>query len=243
VYFRGGTFTMDGGTIDDNTATGGINSSGGGVHVNSGSFDMTGGIISGNKAAFGGGVRMDGAGIFKMSGDAKVIDNTASITPAQGGGVYFNGSGVGSFTMEDQAEISGNIAAIGGGVYVAADTFTMTGGTIGSNTATSTGIGTGGGGVYVMGSGTFTMTGGTIGGNTAVQGGGVYVMSVTFTKDVPAGTGVIYGNNALPGQANTAVSDGQAVFVASGSLERNTTAEAGVALDGSTGTTGVAPWL
>ena len=59
--------------------------------------------------------------------------------------------------------IAGNTATRNGGVYVASGTFTMSGGTISKNIAT-----TFGGGVYVGSNATFTMTGGTIGGSADV---------------------------------------------------------------------------
>ena len=96
-----------------------------------------------------------------------------------GGGVY----AVGTFTMTG-GTIGGNTAKYGGGVY-AEGAFTMKGGTISGNTAEY-----GGGGVCVAWSGTFTMTGGTIAGNVAEAGGGVYVDGGTFTMN----GGAISGN-------------------------------------------------
>jgi hypothetical protein len=93
--------------------------------------------------------------------------------------------------------------------------------------------------VYFAGT-TFTMNGGTISGNKAASdGGGVYVASGTFTKTV---NGIIYGDNAQPGQKNTAGSgNGHAVYVNSGSLTRNNTAGTEVELD-STKTTILDGW-
>jgi parallel beta-helix repeat protein len=95
VRIEGGTFTMSGGTISDNTA---YDTSGGGVCVTvgssleSGTFTMSGGTISGNKARFGGGVWVSFT--FTMSGGT-VSGNTAS---SSGGGVYiYNGT---TFTMK-----------------------------------------------------------------------------------------------------------------------------------------------
>jgi hypothetical protein len=59
-----GTFTMEGGAITGNTATG-VNS-GGGVKV-SGIFTMTGGTISGNNAEYGGGMNTVQC-VFTMEG-------------------------------------------------------------------------------------------------------------------------------------------------------------------------------
>ena len=78
----------------------------------------------------------------------------------------------GTFTMYG-GSITGNIASssYGGGVYVGNATFNMYGGSITGNTVTGSG-----GGVYVNEKGTFNMNGGEITGNTSSSyGGGVYV--------------------------------------------------------------------
>ncbi|MHB9293610.1 hypothetical protein Holit_02737 [Hollandina sp. SP2] len=127
----------------------------------------------------------------------------------------------GTFTMNG-GEISGNTATSyrGGGVYVSNGAFTMNGGEISGSTASD------GGGVYVS-TGTFTMNGGEISGNTtSYGGGGVYVYGTgTFIKQ---SDGTIYGSDASDPLKNTAGSDGHAV---GGSKKRNTTAGSGVTLD------------
>ena len=200
VYvFLGGTFTMSGGTISDNTANNGY---GGGVYVMSdgSTFEMSGGTISGNTADDGGGVYMMSSGsTFEMSGGT-ISGNTAD----DGGGVYVMSDGS-TFTMSDDAVISENTASNnGGGVYVSSGTFTMSGGEISNNTAEWYG-----GGVYEDNSGTFGMSGdAVISGNTADYGGGVSVYS--------SGTFEMSGNAAISG--NTAVSGG-GVYVSSGTFE------------------------
>ena len=137
VCVRGGTFTMNGGTINSNVA-----SSGGAVYVDDGSFTMSGGTISNNDAASGGGVSVR-AGSFTMSGtDAKIQGNEAS--QSGGGGVQVGG---GTFTMTD-GTISGNTAwkSAGGGVYVSGGNVSVSGDSIDNNNAE-----TAGGGVYVAG--------------------------------------------------------------------------------------------
>jgi hypothetical protein len=188
-----------------------------------------------------------------MKAGSKISGNTGG-NDGGGGGVYVNS---GTFTMSG-GTISGNTSRNGGGgVYVGSNgTFTMSGGTISGNTA-SPWAGGGGGGVYVHSSGTFTMksgeisgnssssydgggggvyaggtfamSGGAISGNTAYSsGGGVYVDSGSvFTKDYG---GVIYGADAADSLKNTS-EYGHAVYVSSGSIERNTTAWEGVRLD------------
>lgn len=130
---------------------------------------VTGGVLTGGNALYGGGVNVYGT--FTMNGGT-IAGNTTDLTYGYGGGVYMGDDS--AFTMNG-GTISGNVATRGGGVYMGdGSTFTMTDGTISGNVAAS------GGGVYVNG-GTFTMEGGTISGNTAVynddggNGGGVLV--------------------------------------------------------------------
>jgi hypothetical protein len=107
-------------------------------------------------------------------------DNTSSLVRV---------NSYGTLVMRSGAKVSGNtVSSFDGGVYSSADsgggvyvvgfgTFTMSGGEISGNTASS-----GGGGVFVGSSGTFTMSGGEISGNTASSGGGALVSySGTFT--------------------------------------------------------------
>jgi hypothetical protein len=161
VYVTGGSFTMNGGTISNNTNTGYGDAAGGGVYVTGGSFTMSGtAVISGNTVT---------------THATPTINNDT----AAGGGVYVTGTGA-SFTMSGTAVISGNKAiatntnAFGGGVEVRGS-FTMEGGRISgneakANAATVTTVTdtdpdpdlsitfghASGGGVYVQ-NGTFTM--------------------------------------------------------------------------------------
>jgi hypothetical protein len=93
-------------------------------------------------------------------------------------------------SLEDNLILmGGSTGYFGGGVIVAGSgsAFTMTGGFIQYNTAS-----TSGGGVCVDNGGTFTMTGGFIENNTAVYGGGVYVYNgCAFTM---GGNAVIQNN-------------------------------------------------
>jgi uncharacterized repeat protein (TIGR02543 family) len=111
-----------------------------------------------------------------------VMNRGAKIT---GNSAYRGGVSVfnGTFTMNG-GTISGNSASSddgGGGVFVFNGTFTMNGGTISGNSASSRGVG---GGVFVS-NGTFTMNGGTISGNSVdtFGGGGVYVDHGEFTMN------------------------------------------------------------
>jgi hypothetical protein len=219
VAGNGGAFTMEEGSkVHGNT--------GGGVYVGSdGTFTMNGGEISGNSISnAGGGVVVYGT--FTMSG-GEISDNSAFY----GGGVCVYNSG--TFTMSG-GEVSDNTASGGGGgVYVSGSGtfFTMNGGEVSGNTLSAAYSAAYGGGVYVNG-GTFTMNGGEISSNSVSSsyGGGVYVGSGgTFTKQ---SGGVIYGSNA-GSLSNSASNRGQAVYVDSGSKQRNSTAGEGVTLDSS----------
>ncbi|MBD5443580.1 MAG: hypothetical protein HDR34_09330 [Treponema sp.] len=172
-----GKFKMTGGAITGNRTSFG----GGGVEISYGTFEMSGGIISGNSGGYGGGVDIGGAKSgckFTMSG-GEISGNRAK----RGAGVNVSkGLYTGTFEMsggtisENQSYGTGDDAG-GGGVYVSGK-FTMSGGEITGNTAT-----TSGGGVYVDNSGTFTMEGGKIMDNTATsKGNGVYkAENATFT--------------------------------------------------------------
>ena len=127
VYMGNGTFKMTGGAIRDCRAT-----DGGGVYVSGGSFEMTDGTISTcNATNAGGGVYVI-SGSFEMSGGS--IENC---TAHEGAGVKVlvsNGK-TASFSMSGFGEIKNcntdgvSIAAIGSGT----PEFTMTGGTIEDN--------------------------------------------------------------------------------------------------------------
>jgi uncharacterized repeat protein (TIGR02543 family) len=218
VYVSDGTFTVNGGEISGNTASYG----GGGVYILRSTFTMNGGEISGNtvSTAHGGGVYVDPNSTFTMDG-GEISGNTAS---SWGGGVFVFSA---AFTMRG-GEILGNTASYGGGVFVYSAAFTMRGGEISGNTASSGD----GGGVGIRVSSTFTMNGGEISGNTASSwGGGVYVESSDSTFTKPSG-GTIYGSNTDTALKNTATngdSYGHAVYA--GGKKRNSTAGEGATLD------------
>jgi hypothetical protein len=107
------------------------------------------------------------------------IMNGGSIKDNKDGGVIVLN---GTFTMNG-GSISGNASHNGGGVFMRNGIFTMNEGIITGNTATGTGSGTGGGGVY-FDTGTFIIHNGTITGNsTARSGGGVLMIHGTFTMN------------------------------------------------------------
>jgi hypothetical protein len=187
VSVDGGTFTMSGGTITDNSS-----SNGGGVMVASGgAFNFYGGKISKNTASgVGGGIYSlgtlvvgNGSGTPYIGGSSSSEGNSA----ASGSGVYiaggtftFNNGEIsnntkqavdiakGAFTMNGGKITGGWAATGGGGVNIKpsgsdAANFEMKGGEISGNFCQSTTKGAGAGGVYVSGANaSFTMSGGTI---------------------------------------------------------------------------------
>jgi len=225
----GATFTMsEQACISGNTAL----RHGGGVYVSDARFNIQGGVISGNKGTFGGGIFSNGGTIVMdggiIGGTVAADANVATQFGAAGGGVYNYGGG--SFTLND-GSIIGNSArnAYGGGIYNDEHNseLIMTGGEISNNYAYYSG-----GGVY--NSSVFTMSGGEIVGNTADNGNGGGVMNGgprntyygTFTME----NGVISGNKASAGggvfvstnyefiMEAGSISDNQAVGIGSGSV-------------------------
>ncbi|MCL2377579.1 MAG: hypothetical protein FWC77_00475 [Defluviitaleaceae bacterium] len=183
-----GTFTMNGGTIEDNRAI-----RGGGVFLSGGLSNL------GNTSYFGG----NGAQLT-LGNNTMIRDNTATY----GGGIYSYGlADIGthigsssSLTQLTGSIIMNNRAEYGAGVMVNNSTFLMQGGTIGSPNVVQPpqNIPFGnwaryGGGVFMTGeNATFTQSGGLIAHNRADYGGGVYARGasqLTLTS-----TGLIRNN-------------------------------------------------
>lgn len=157
ITVKGGTVEMTGGTI---TKCQGENF-GGGVYITSGIFTMSGGTITNCSAEWqsnstwgGGGVALEGTGVFSMSGNATIQNCQARM----GGGVYVDG---GTFNMSG-GTIQNNTAEGtqinglwgGGGVFVTGTgSFTLTGGTISNNNVSGTSAT--GGAISINGTPTF----------------------------------------------------------------------------------------
>ncbi|MBR0089605.1 MAG: InlB B-repeat-containing protein, partial [Clostridia bacterium] len=102
IKVNGNLTLADSSTGKTGTITGGYNAGNGGVIVeNNGTFTMTGGTISGNKAAEGGGVYVDGT--FIMTGGT-ISDNEAS---SKGGGVYVDDNG--TFYLKNGVTVYGDV--------------------------------------------------------------------------------------------------------------------------------------
>ena len=192
----GGDLVLASGTVTNHTS----DDNGGGVIVNgAGTFTMTGGEIFGNSAVNnGGGVYSAGAGAtFDLSGGT-IFGNSAG---QSGGGVCNTLES--TFTMSG-GEITGNDAQqyYGGGVTNTEQAnFYLSGGKIDSNTTALLG----GAGVFNNTAATFTMTGGDIFDNhvgtsyvsgTAPNGGGVYNGS---TGIFYMSAGNVYNNTGVSG--------------------------------------------
>ena len=177
------TFTLAGGKISGNTASGRTNKNptisgqhatdgGGGVYLDSfGKFNMTDGEISGNTATGnGGGVCvMTYVSMYNVSiTGGKITGNTASDGTACGGGIY---GGPAKLTIQN-TEISGNKCAGSGGGIFASQPLTLENVQITNNTANTANQGSEGGGVKLGGdSKNFKDCDAlTVSGNTSISG-------------------------------------------------------------------------
>jgi hypothetical protein len=209
-----GNFIMNGGIIDNNTASEG--NGGGGVLVASGSFDMNGGTIQNNRAAAGssgGGVCILQKGTFNLNlGTLK--ENTAQESDS-GGGVCLisDNNNMINFVMNGAGACiernTANKARSGGGIYCYGESynenFHINRGTITNNKAKAEHSG---GGVFVKNG---KLSGGTIRDNyasAANSGGGAYIMDGTFS---------VYDGSIEANRAR-GLNSGGGVYVASGGL-------------------------
>lgn len=247
----GATFTMNGGSITKNGRippyegastheTYSKEGYAGGV-TNLGTFTMFGGEIRGNgcysntKVKGAGGV--NNLGTFTLKGDGIIAENSTTIARDVGG--VYNSKGA-TFTLAENAEISGNVAQQSGGGVYNDGTFIMDGGTITGHKVTQFG-----GGVYnsvdgtfemksglitkneamgesttalnsstgggVFNSGTFKMHGGVISYNTAAKGGGIQSgIDPNFSDGQAKATFTMDGGRI---EYNTATANGGGLFV------------------------------
>jgi uncharacterized repeat protein (TIGR02543 family) len=142
----GGTFTMNGGSINGNTYDTTNYANGGGVGLTGGTFTMNGGSIENNITRWGGGVYID-SGTFIMNGGTISGNKVQNTYDTKGGGIFGSNFVMNGGTISNNEAIGAS--AIGGGVF--GSNFVMNGGTISGNTSTANGKG-----VY---GGNFTMSG------------------------------------------------------------------------------------
>lgn len=123
---HGTAFTMNGGTISNNTASG-YRCSGGGIYSCSNYVSLLGGRIENNSAYDGGGVYSEGNTEIYTTlhiENALITGNTAD----QGGGLWFCPTGDAKLYMQDGAVIYGNTAASAGDDFASPEVATGAGG-------------------------------------------------------------------------------------------------------------------
>lgn len=123
---HGTAFTMNGGTISNNTASG-YRCSGGGIYSCSNHVSLLRGRIENNSAYDGGGVYSEGNTEIYTTlhiENALITGNTAD----QGGGLWFCPTGDAKLYMQDGAVIYGNTAASAGDDFASPEVATGAGG-------------------------------------------------------------------------------------------------------------------
>jgi len=208
IYLDGGTATISGGIIDNNS---GID--GGALYLNGGSLNISGGTIINNTASNYGGAAYVNEGSAEISGG--IIGSATQYNSAVNGGALYLNSG--TLNISGGNIDSNKASNSGGGAYVNGGSLNMTGGTFTSNKASNSG-----GGAYVT-NGNFTMNGSSslITKNTAVSGGGVLVSGGNVTII----NGSITYNTATNNGGGVSVTDGN--YSMHGGLVDNNKAESG----------------
>ncbi|MDR2210016.1 MAG: right-handed parallel beta-helix repeat-containing protein [Spirochaetaceae bacterium] len=164
------------------------------------------GTITGASGTLNGIVDISGSGYPQIILRGRGAGADAGVLDASGTGkrvLYITGGN--KVSLGDNLTLTGGSAANGGGVYLSGDgaVFTMAGGRISHNTATSSG-----GGVYVTGKGRFTLSGGGAveENEAATNGGGVYL----------SGNGTVFEMTGGRVNNNTVSSSGGGVYINSG---------------------------
>jgi len=247
VYVASNSFTMDGGSINNNT-----NRAGGGVYVEAGSFFYTKGNIENNTAessnhaagnAEGGGIYI-ASGSFNASGaDLKQIQGNkaeSSVTDTNGGGLFAAGGTINllncTFTDNTANATGGNVGS-GGGVYLTGGETTLQGTTlIGNNTtdrATSSTYGNKahmGGGIYVNGAAvklTLSDTSKVCQNFADSYGGGMYIQEADSVSiglsSIISYNAAEYGNPVTAGAGGGVYVTKVNSFTSNGTIEYNYT--------------------
>ncbi|WP_155298453.1 beta strand repeat-containing protein [Deinococcus kurensis] len=210
------TFSITGGTVENNRTTGTVDNGGGGLWLNAKST-ISGGVIRGNSSMYGGGI--DTWRDLTITGGV-IERNTAT---ESGGGIIFIRQGR-TYRIGGTAQISGNTAAgSGGGVTTVQNAqVTMDGGSISGNVVT--GDTDGGGGVRVTTGSTFDLAGGEIRNNTAVKtGGGITVGgAVNMTGGSITGNTVTSRTEGQGGGGGIRLYAGASVTASGGTISNNT---------------------
>ncbi|MFN4252284.1 beta strand repeat-containing protein [Deinococcus sp.] len=201
------TFTMTGGTVENNRTTGKVDNGGGGLWLNAKST-ISGGVIRGNSSMYGGGI--DTWRDLTLTGGT-IEKNTAT---ESGGGIIFIRPGR-TYRIGGTAQISGNTATgSGGGVTIVQNAqVTMDGGNISGNASKS------GGGVSVSEDSKLTVKGGTVTQNTATANGGGLR---TWRGSIDVQGGTISSNRADAEGGAISTEERGNVTVSGGLIENNT---------------------
>ena len=180
---------------NDATVTGNSAPEGGGVFIADTAVSALGFTLSGNNAARGGGMFVSGGG------RGAATRTTFSLnTAGEGGGLYTEATGR-SLRLA-QSDVTSNNATRGGGVFVAAGTFTTNDSTYAMNTASQ------GGGVYLDGADLSSARDAFQQNSASGDGGGVHFNAATGTllRTVFTGNTATRGGGAfLGGAANRKV--------------------------------------
>jgi hypothetical protein len=185
IYTAGGTVTLNGTTITNNTVTG---LGGGGFYAAAGTHSLTNTTLSANKALAGVGGAIASAATVTLTGGS-VTGNTA----VNGAGVYNN---TGTTNLNGTTLTNNTATNQGGALFQQAGTSNLNSASVGTNTAVSTG-----GGAVIIG-GTANITGGSISNNTGLNGGGLYnggtttIDGTTLTANAANGGTTANGGNA-----------------------------------------------
>jgi len=216
-----GPLTLDGSTIENNTATGG---DGGGIY-NFGPLVGENDTISGNAASDLGG------GIYNEIDTVTITAGTISGNSAASGGGIFNSAG--TVTIASINNFSTNtVTGSGGGIDNVSGSLTISYSTLSANTAgvTGTTVGSGGG---IENGGTLVVNDSTLAGNSAVAlGGGIDNLggTTTLTNDTLAGNSALNGGGISDSGTLSAVNvtiayntvyvggDGGGLYVGAGGL-------------------------
>ena len=231
IYLNSGTINMSDGVVAANHAN-----EGGGIYMNAGTLNLSGGYIASNKTNSG--ADNDGGGIFaaansviNMTGgyitNNRKPDGTAGRNSVHGGG----GVTLSSATMfMSGGYVTGNYSGeAGGGIYAGywdhGCKFTMTGGTISSNTAQNAEGGglrvsmnsnavidaSAGGRIYITHNNTYTMNDWGGGGIFVQEGGNLNILEALVTNNTAKGFGGGVGS-CPSGDVQVATVGGAAIF-------------------------------
>ncbi len=202
-YNSGTSVIFKSGIIENNSAT----KLGGGVYVGTGSFSMSGGEIKNNSSGCGGGIYAQSA--VNIS-DGQIYNNKAQ---------YGSGFGLEYTNM-------------GGGLFIKGATLTITGGTIGSTTASSVAsqssksnwCSNAGGGIGCGGGATLNLNGGSISYNLAPGGGGIYSNDSTDKLNIK---GITINYNTTTEWSGGGVYSYGVINMTSGEISYNSSATVG----------------